>query len=365
LGDENPNAEPWAELWLGAHPSAPSELEGEGTNLLSYLAGNATYGLGDSGPRSLPYLLKVLSAASPLSIQAHPSREQAIAGFARENQAGVPLESGDRLYKDANHKPEIISALGPFDAMCGFRAMEEIKANFQELAQAARGALKAYCQHAESLVKAESLEPFFRVLFAPDAADKKAMALDAARVMRNLPQGADRPWATALSLAACYPDDIGILAPLYLNVLRLEKRDAIFIPHGVLHAYLRGTGIELMANSDNVLRGGLTPKKVDVEALASTLVFKHFAPRVLRPEGTGPGFHRYPTDCEDFDLALTEGAAQRDRELAEILICVEGNFILTFDGESMDLSKGQSAFIPAQSGPYEIQGSGSLFRARQ
>jgi len=371
LGLPNPEGRPFAELWLGAHPAAPSlALASSGPIGLDRLIAADPEGCLGEGLESLPFLLKLLSAASPLSIQAHPSRAQAERGFEREEAAGLPLDSPQRLYKDRNHKPEIIAALGPFKAMCGFREPAETARLF-DLLEGVHPALDSLALAARRAAGGAGIETLFRAILDL-APEERFLTVQAARA-RALELGSrsgqarEEAMEVLIGLSGHYPEDLGIFAPLYLNLLRLDRLDALFIPQGTLHAYLEGTGVELMANSDNVLRGGLSPKRVDPEELARILDFRPFRPSRLRPLAGPSGWAAYPVDCADFGLAVLDaaqgGAAVREGGGPEILCCCDGGFRLTQKKASLELGRGGAGFIPAASGAYELGGRGLAFRA--
>jgi len=368
------DGKPCAELWMGAHPQAPSRTFDRGAEVAlgELIAAAPAHFLGDAAGDALPFLLKLLSAASPLSIQAHPSREQAARGFDREEAAGLPADSPDRLYRDRNHKPEIIAALGPFDALCGFRPRSEIAKNLS-LLEGEDGALDGLVALSYAIAASEEgLRDFFAAHLAVDGEERVGLVEGARKAARRrldapgLGEGARIALETMIRLSEFYPADPGVLAALYLNVVRLDRLDALFIPHGILHAYLKGTGVELMASSDNVLRGGLTPKKVDPGELASVLSFDPYAPEIRRPAPADPsGWSPYAAPCADFSLAVLDGEreARRSGALPEIVFCVEGSFSVGFGGEAFDLPRGASIFVPARSGPYRVSGRGLAFRA--
>ena len=359
LGVENPADEPWAELWMGAHPKAPSKVflpEGEIT-LSEFIASNPDKILGKSAASrfgSLPFLFKFLAAGEPLSIQAHPSRPKAAEGFARENAAGLSLDSESRNYRDGNHKPEIITALTPFLALRGFRRAAEIRDLAAEL-----GA-PAYLKIAD--LAADGLKPFFSALMRfAEPALLVAEILDAAAGRQG------ELFRTLERLADLYPGDIGVAAPLYLNLVRLRPGEALFLPAGILHAYLEGLGIELMASSDNVLRGGLTHKHVDVPELLEVLSFEGGPAQVLAPEAIAEGSpeESYPSQADEFTLsritlAPGEEYVRRTDGGCEILACAEGHFLI---GGGAHIGPGRSLFITADQGDYTLRGAGVLYRA--
>ncbi|MDP2275943.1 MAG: mannose-6-phosphate isomerase, class I [Archangium sp.] len=346
-----PDGGPQAELWLGAHPSAPSKVRSGGT-LEALIAHSPERLLGTAstrqfGPR-LPFLLKVLAAGQPLSLQAHPSLMQAKAGFAREEAAGLSRSAPNRNYRDANHKPEIICALTDFQALCGFRAAEAsvqlLKGLGLDTTLLESQDLRAYFQHVMSLPK-EAQGGLVDQL------------VDAAR---SPVKGFEGECALALRLSALYPRDIGIVGALLLNLVTLKPGEALYLDAGNLHAYLEGTGVELMANSDNVLRGGLTPKHVDVPELLSVLDFAEGPAKVLRPSGEGEAV--YSTPAPDFRLSRVEVKGPQvtlPARGAQLLLVVEGE--VTTQGVA--LKRGDSVFIGADEGDVPLSGRGLVFRA--
>jgi mannose-6-phosphate isomerase len=310
---------------------------------------------------TLPFLYKLLAAAKPLSVQAHPNRLQAEAGFERENRAGLAPGDPARSYKDPNHKPEILCALGPFRAMCGFREPGRIRALLETFArdagnrEPARGPLQAGFARLRSTLEAgttaEALRGFLRALFDLSAGFREALGAYTREqgpvLARTHPQYADE-WRTAAYFARLYPADPAVISPLYLNLIRLEPGEAIYLPAGVLHAYIEGLGVELMANSDNVLRGGLTPKHVDLAELVRILEFAPFSPDILGPPGS-PVF-TYPTACREFSLTVIRGSGAPvpfPKPGPGIVLVTQGRAVFSYrDGaEELILEPGESAFI--------------------
>ncbi|RJQ80951.1 mannose-6-phosphate isomerase, class I [Pseudonocardiaceae bacterium YIM PH 21723] len=363
LGRPVPTPHPEAELWLGAHPADPSRVvsdDGTETSLVDVLRADPTGQLGaESAMRwgdRLPFLMKVLAAEEPLSLQAHPSLEQAIDGFAKEEAAGLPRDAVNRNYKDANHKPELICALTEFHALAGFRAADRTVDLLDSLGVPE---LNAHAQ----LLAAQPDEDGLRALFTTwitlpqQTLDELLPALLDACV-RHVRERSEwsREARTALQLGEAYPGDAGVLAALLLNHVVLEPGEAIYLPAGNLHAYLHGTGIEIMANSDNVLRGGLTPKHVDVPELLRVLDFRSGDMPVLRGEAAGPHRTVYPTPAPDFRLSRLDWESGLDREPVlletsgpQIMLCMSGSAQLqTTDGaQKLDLNRGESLWLSA------------------
>ncbi|MBN1096082.1 mannose-6-phosphate isomerase, class I [Blastococcus sp. TML/C7B] len=364
LGLPSPADRPHAELWMGAHPDEPS-VRSDGVPLDKAIAEEPELLLGPEvvnrfGAR-LPFLMKVLAADQPLSLQAHPTNEQAAAGFAAEEAAGVPRDSPTRTFKDRSHKPEILLALTPFEALCGFRPVEEslhclAKLQVPELkptiAALARGGLRA------AIPQLIALSPENRGALV-DAVAEAAAGFVAAHDPEFI-----NTYRWAASLAETYPGDPGVVISLMCNHLKLEPGEAVFMPAGNLHAYLSGAGVEVMASSDNVLRGGLTGKHVDLAALIEVLDFTDGRVPVLHPV-LGPGGLRYPVPVEDFDLTrcqLGDQAGTLTTRGPQLLLCTEGTAVLSSAEESLTLGKGESAFVPAGT-PVSAHGPAVLYRA--
>jgi len=372
LGRPSPSAAPQAELWMGAHPSAPSAavLAGVRRSLLAWIEEQPREWLGARVQAAfegrLPFLLKLLAAERPLSIQAHPDAAQAREGFARENAAGIPLDAAERCYRDASHKPELLCALTPFWALRGFRAPREILVLAERLAVPELAAAAA-CLRMPS--ESDALRAWLRGLFAlaPDARARLVRAVARAAAER---EDADAGFAWIARLQALHGDDVGVLAPLFLHAVRLEPGEAIFLPARELHSYLEGVGIELMASSDNVLRGGLTSKPIAVGELLRILRFEPARPSPLRAQRDAAGWERYATPALEFELA--RAALRGEAPLAsapergiEILLCTQGEVELApVDGsEGLRLAQGQSCVVPACAPDYRAAGRGTLYRA--
>ncbi len=369
LGNE-PDGSPWAELWMGAHPKAPSVILKDGLylSLANMIKENPREFLGKETAKKfdsqLPYLFKVLAAAKPLSIQAHPSKEQAIQGFEKENQLNIPLDAPERNYKDPNHKPECILALTPFWAMCGFRPVEEIISLFSEICP---DILEKEIFLLKKSPDSQGLKEFFKNLLSlKNEKKKRAIGEAVSNSARLLEKNDIYRWI--IKLHEEYPDDIGILSPGFLNLIRLEPGMALFLPAGVLHSYLDGTGMEIMANSDNVLRGGLTPKHVDIPGLMKVVDFEPQKINTINPVKISKIEWLYPCDAEEFALSrfsLEKNAGKTPIKTKgpEILICTQGAARILQDKEKMEISKGESVFICGSLEKYELAGSGILYRA--
>ncbi|WP_307811034.1 mannose-6-phosphate isomerase, class I [Tomitella cavernea] len=374
-GDAGPSAHPEAELWFGAHPADSAHVRGGDApgdgrrSLLDVIESDPVGQLGADvlarfGPR-LPFLLKLLAAEEPLSLQAHPSRDQALEGFDREEGAGIPLDSPIRNYRDRNHKPEVVVALERFDALAGFRdPMRTV-----ELLGA---------------IGVPELDPHLGLLRGqPDEAGLRALfttwiTMPQAMVHRLLPKvlegcigylaghGNGGEFAaearSTLQIGEAYPGDVGVLSSMLLNRVTLEPGEALYLPAGNLHAYLHGVGVEIMANSDNVLRGGLTPKHVDVPELLRVLDF-HSVP-ATPTEGVAAGARErvYLSATPEFSLSSIElrgGCVELSGAGPEILLCTQGAVRAECDGVKTDVVETtihatQALWVPASSGPVTL-----------
>ncbi|MDG3085638.1 mannose-6-phosphate isomerase, class I [Vibrio hannami] len=367
FGIANPENKPQAEIWMGAHPNGCSKIVENGeTQLLSDFINLDKSGIltveTDTQFGELPYLFKVLAAESALSIQVHPSKEQAEEGFQREEEQGIARNAANRNYKDPNHKPELVYALTPYQAMNGFRVIPEMLALFDkvQLSEIAElvDAFKASANE-------EGLEKFFyAILSMQGEAKEKAVAELMTFAEANKE---DELFALILELAKLYPGDIGLFCPLMLNVITLQPGEAMFLYACTPHAYLKGTGLEIMANSDNVLRSGLTPKYMDVEELVKCTIFQEKPVDTLltQPEIRDGGQY-YPIPVDDFRFAVFMSADDQTlyTESAEILLALDSDLTLTHkSGESVTISQGESVFIPAYAKKFNITSKGRVARA--
>jgi mannose-6-phosphate isomerase len=379
LGKTVPAQHPEAELWMGAHPGDPSRVvgpDGSKRSLLELLAEDPRGQLGEAcatrwGGR-LPFLMKVLAAEEALSLQAHPSAEQAAAGFAAEERAGVPMDAPIRNYKDPSPKPELICALTEFHALAGFRDPHRSAALLRSLDA------PDFAPYAELLAgqpDAQGLRALFTTLITlPQTALDLLLpqVLDACVLHVKEHGEFDLECRTILELGEAYPGDAGVLAALLLNRLVLQPGEAVHLPAGNLHAYLHGTGIEILANSDNVLRCGLTPKHVDVPELMRVLDFTCGDMPVQRGEQLAPGLAVYRTPSAEFELSrldLDEGVEVTiDHTGPQILICVQGGaHVRDGRGGEVELARGHSMWLAANDPAVVVRSTGDhpalLFRA--
>jgi len=319
---------------------------------------------------TLPYLLKIIAAERPLSLQVHPDIEQARRGYAAEEATGIPVDASHRNYRDRNHKPELVYALTPFEALCGFRAPRRaaqlLKGLDAPLAKRLHGLLTAQ-PSAEGIRAAftQLLEPGTR----PDPAEVRAVAQACAARMAG---GSPWPHADRMLglLAEAYPGDPGVVTSLLLNAVTLQPGEAMFIPAGGVHAYLEGMAVEIMASSDNVLRAGLTPKHVDVDELLRNVDYVAAPPVRVAPEF----FHRatrvYAAPVDDFELSVTTVEDDLVHPLPgrgpRILLCLDGELIIVSSdgaGAGITLGKGESLFAPASDGVLTARGRGIVVQA--
>ncbi|MBR7832768.1 mannose-6-phosphate isomerase, class I [Actinospica durhamensis] len=376
LGEPSPTPGPQAELWMGAHPNAPSVLTraGRAATLQTAIDAAPAQELGAEvnarfGGR-LPFLLKVLAAQKALSVQLHPNREQAEQGYARENAAGVPLDARERVYVDNWPKPEILCALEPFEVLAGLRPAAQAAEVIDGLGVPELKDLTALLREDPS---AKTVGRALATLLEwPEAgrAGLVAGVVDAAAAHRA--QGG--PYAAAydavVRMNADHPGDIGLVGSLLLNHLVLEPGQALFMGAGGVHAYIRGVGIELLANSDNVIRAGLTPKHIDVPELLRVLDPEVEVP-VLTPRQAAAGVEVFDTDVPEFRLSrltLADGAVLvvPGDGGPRVLLCVEGEASVgcgTEPAARLLLTRGQSCFLGARDMHVTLTGAGTYFLA--
>jgi mannose-6-phosphate isomerase len=372
LTGRRPTGAPEAELWMGAHPQAPSRLErGNGPQALTDVIARdpeAELGAGTArrfGPR-LPFLLKILAAEHALSVQVHPTAAQARAGHNAEEDAGVPRDAPHRLYRDPHHKPEMLCALDAFDALCGFR---DPLATADLLTPLHVAALEPWLAVLRTTEPATALRAVLTDALGPRRDRGVRAARDLADVLPDAARdgGPHAPTYAAYAAAARdHPGDPGLIAALLLNHVRLQPGQAIFLDARVPHAYLRGTGVEIMANSDNVLRCGLTRKHVDTDALAAVVDFHPGRPVLVRPTPGDDGEVHYPAPAAEFALSRLDldGAAALGEGSPQIVLCTAGTARLTQpNAPALTLRRGDSAFVPATT-PAHLAGSATLYRAR-
>jgi mannose-6-phosphate isomerase len=358
-----PSEHPEAEIWLGAHPADPAHV-GDGPSkqsLLTRIDEDPVRELGADTAKTfegrLPFLLKLLAADEPLSLQAHPSAAQAKEGFAREEELHVPIDSPVRNYRDASHKPELIVALTEFHALAGFRCPRQTVEFMDALGVEA---LSVY----RSLLADQPDQAGLRTVFTswitlPGPALDALLPLVADGLVQYLSTRAQKDGGkfvaeakTLLELGESYPGDAGVLAAMLLNRVTLTPGQGLFLAAGNLHAYLSGTGVEIMANSDNVLRGGLTPKHVDVPELLRVLDFEPAEVSILDPASDAAELPvRYDTPAPEFALSkstLVDGSSVKlDSAGPQIVLCTDGRVALDDGNTELILERGASVWVAA------------------
>jgi mannose-6-phosphate isomerase len=344
LGIKNSQMLPWAEMWMGDSPLAPSEtdLNGRRVSLGELISADPCYYLGKDRTDGLPFLLKLLAVESPLSLQAHPDREHAREGFALEEKLGIAINDPARNFKDTNQKSEIICALSRFTLLCGFLSPPEIYDNIAGFLSCALPLLKDAFQPLLEELKKGDIRSFLFALLSLPAGAKEELGI---YTRENKTGDFCGKGGLIRQLSFKYPKDPAILAPLFLNAITLESGEAVFIPEGVLHSFFSGFGIELSVSSDNVVRAGLTSKNTDIPRLMDILDFSPCSPDILSPENPALPF-RYPVSRGEFSLSTIcsgGGGISFFEEGPVICIVTEGELII----EEESIRKGESIFIPA------------------
>ena len=301
---------------------------------------------------------------TPLSIQCHPNHAQARAGFARENRRGLPPDAPERNYRDPNHKPELLVALTRFLALKGFRPVEE---QLRLLCPLKLASLEGPLDVLGRMQDEDALRRLFARLLTMGP-DERGSLLEQAIAAAAASRDGDPAYAWVLRLAEKHPGDVGAIAPLLLNLIELEPDEGLYLPAGELHSYLEGTALEIMANSDNVLRGGLTPKHVDVEELLAIASFRSGPAEVLRPEPRRPGETVYRTPAREFELGLVRVKSNCPHDSVpdrgvELWLGLEGDATFLAEGRSFSLARGRSLFVPAAVERYRVEGEGRACRA--
>ena len=357
LTGREPSGRPEAEVWLGDHPADPAET-GDGRTLDVWMR---LEGADHGAPSQLPYLLKLLAAASALSIQAHPSKAQAEVGFAREDSAGIARDAAERTYRDANHKPELVVAVSDsFRALAGLRDLEATRRLVASVGAGAR-ALSERLDRADA-----SPGAVLRWVLSDEGRAEARAIIDAALSAHSDEFAAELQ--VVRELDGVFPGDPGIVVALLMNLVTLRRGEGLFVPAGILHAYLEGLGVELMAASDNVLRGGLTPKHIDVAELLDVLDPTPGPPPILRPERVAPGLRRFAVPVSDFALFLAEpsdgAAVTLPIHGVAIALATAGEVTVSGDGgTSESLRPGSAVLATPDEGILSFEGNGTVFVA--
>lgn len=357
----NPLQKPMAEMWMGAHPLLSSYI-------ITPLGKQSLYDAIKANPRSflgqhilyhfneLPFLFKLLTVEQPLSIQVHPNKLMAEQGFAKENQQGIALTAYNRNYKDANHKPELVYALTPFQALNGFRCFDEIAELMSTFANA-HPTIKDFINQPNAL----HLQYMFTSLLSLTGTKKRVLLQ---KLKQKSEQAEFEPWLTIHHIMSSYPEDIGMFAPLMMNLVELQPGDAMFLYAGTPHAYLHGCGLEAMANSDNVLRAGLTNKHIDISELLANVNFveKKSSDILMQPTHQSTEL-RYPIPVNDFAFSIYtigEQALTLNIQSCTIIFIIQGEMNFKQGDRELTLKAGESCFITANNGDVHIKGYGSI-----
>ena len=351
---ERSDGRPWAEQWYGSHASGPTGLMDRSGTLADLIAADPQRLLGEDVVRrfgsQLPFLLKLIAPEQALSLQVHPSMEQAIEGYRRENEAGLALDDPDRSYKDANHKPEMVLALTRYDAVAGFRAP-------RRAAEVLTG-LDAVLAH-RMLVSTGT---------RPTSAEIDELVCEIVARLERGGSPSRRADANAVLMARTFPGDPGVAAALLLNPVTLQPGEALFVPAGSMHAYISGLGVEIMASSDNVLRAGLTTKHVDVPSMLACVDYVAAPPVRPAPEYLSRATRAYYAPVDDFELLVTEvvpadGRVQVPGRGPRIALALEGATTITTPAGQAELERGQALFIGADERVLAVEGDGVVVQA--
>lgn len=341
-----PSPGPEAELWIGAHPDNPSTVDARPLDKMieeSPVEFLGSSSLAQFGPR-LPYLMKLLAAEEPLSVQAHPDSEQAVTGHAAEDAAGILKGTAQRSYVDPFHKPELLVALRDFEALCGFRPADEAAAVLRDLEVPRLRPIVAQ-------LASGSLRDALSTLLTWPSEDREALV-----------EGVAARQELAGRLCRYHPADLGVVVALLLNHVILRPGEAVWMPAGTLHAYVRGAGVEVMAASDNVLRGGLTRKHVNVPELLRVLRFEAMRPPIVVPQEIAPGVVTWPVPVPDFRLyriTVSDSPVAVDPQGPRTVLCLSGEISVVDEAGSLTLGSGESAFGRAGGGVMTFSGAGA------
>ncbi len=378
----DPSGEPAAELWLGAHPGSPSQIvtpseAGGARDLAEWLAVDPTRAAGGSvKSRPLPFLMKILAAAKPLSLQAHPNADQAIEGFTREERAGVAIDSARRNYRDDQPKSEIIIALEDgFQALCGFRPVNEVQVIVKRMlaVDPAESSLREFDRRLDDLSdtfswlsrRGAGVAELIARVSALARLPKMTINGAAPRVDQDVRDAmmVSEALSVARILADEFPGDPGIVASLLLNHVTLRRGEALFLPAGNIHAYLRGLGVEVMTSSDNVLRGGMTTKHVDVDELLNVLDFTPGPPPYLRSDRVSSALEVFRPSIDEFAVVHITGGSEFSLAGPAIAFCVAGEMSISGHISSATLRRGEALYITSDEERLGFSGSGEVFMA--
>lgn len=357
---------PVAELWFGSHPLGPAAA-GNGQNLRDLIEEDPRQTLGPSTQyafgNTLPFMMKLIAPAAPLSLQVHPRKSQAQSGYLREDAADIPLGAPHRIYRDANHKPELLYAIEEFVALVGFTVRRQARTNLEGLDSPLAGKLSRRLLRATG----RGVRPVVSWLLDPEYGPNGNEITEFARDCENRLNSGQSPCPavdqTVANLAAAHPQDPGIAVAFLMNPVALKPGEAIFVPPGTLHSYQSGLGLELMANSDNVIRAGLTPKHIDREHLVEIGNFNAVPPIRVAPEHPLTQISRFYVPVEDFELTvvtLENETVPVGGTGPRLAICIDGEISIMTREREITLKRGECVFVPDAEGPTITSGTGTL-----
>ncbi len=355
-----PNGKPMAEIWFGTHHGSLSVLaDNPNRTLLDELDGH-----------QLPFLVKFLGIDQPLSMQVHPTSAQAAVGFNQENIAGIPLDAPHRNYKDAQHKPEIVIALQDgFKALCGFRPQEQCIEMFEFLgtSESASTQFRDVIGTWIHLLTLEGVQALFTAIMTTPKDVEMVLGeyVEVVESLTSTPAHVSDAFRVSLLLRQYYPNDPGVLTSLLMNNVTINKGEALFLPAGNIHAYLHGLGFEVMAASDNVIRGGLTPKHIDVDELLKIVNFSELPVPFVRTHEIGRGAMSYPVTVEDFTVTSYDLAGESRYQFRitneAIMVCASGSVSVVCGSQKRDLVAGHCVYTNNVTDIYELSGNGQVF----
>ena len=365
LGSE-PQSEPLAELWFGAHALGPSPTA-LGPNLHQLIEADPADVLGPSNRfmfgDTLPYLVKLIAPAAALSLQVHPTKREAEAGYALEDRLGIDLEAPNRTYRDVNHKPELLYALTDFSLLAGFAVRRQARERLEGLSTSLASKLSVRLR----LAAGRTVKPVVTWLLDPDSSPGPEAIEEFAQACQDRLDAGRSPLprldATVRALATAYPGDPGVIVAFLMNQTQLKPGEAVFLPPGTLHSYQSGLGLEVLANSDNVIRAGLTPKHIDRVSLIEIGEFSAHPTLRIAPEHPSPGISRFYAPVEDFELTIIELSGETLPLVGSgprLVMSLAGSpTVMTREGE-LQLERGECALLTSAEGPALTSGSGKL-----
>ncbi len=344
---ENPDGTPWAEYWLGTHPLGESQQIPSGKSVIQLLA--------EDNIEELPYLLKILDVQDMLSIQVHPTKDQATSGYRQEEEAKIPPDAFHRTFKDRNHKPELMVALSDFYLVQGFKRNAEIYHALQ--ANPELSSLKSHLSDG-------GIKTLYQYIMTADQEDINQLLQPLGSRIKPLYERGELKksdinfWAARAFLTfnrkgRC---DRGILSLYLMNLVHLKRGEGVFQAPGVLHAYMEGQNVECMANSDNVIRGGLTQKYIDVHRLLEIINYDQTEPLIIHKTPDSYGMENFVTPAEEFCLHMNRGRAVKVSidKTPSIVLCMEGSVNCQSNDQELEINAGESILITS---PADIYGN--------